>query len=95
MTMLTRGEGIQHLLGILLVEDPNMTIRYGRAFHKPHAEALYDIFTNTTPQQRFPQHGANLIRINANHNQVTEAFLNRQYKLWTSRQWAAGLANVL
>lgn len=94
---LTRDQGVQHLLGNLLADQPAQSdsMHYNVAFHRPQAEALYDIFTSTTPQQRFPQHGANLIRINAQHNQVTMAFLNRQYKLWTSRQWAAGLTNVL
>lgn len=95
MTILTRDQGIQHLLGILHAEDPNMTTQHSLAFHKPQAETLYDIFTNTTPQQRFPQHGANLLRINANHNPVTRAFLHRQYKRWAAGQWVAGLTNVI
>lgn len=96
MTTLTRDQGIQHLLNILTKEKPAVLDGHGNvAFYKPQAEALYDIFTSTTPQQRFPQHHANLIRINAHHNQPTEAFLDRQYKLWSTRQWLAGLTNIL
>lgn len=96
MPALTREQGINHITYEMVADHQHVEHLAGMAehqiwdFYQPQAEALYDILTSTTPQQRFPQHGANLIRINANHNQVTKTFLDRQYKLWAARQWIAG-----
>lgn len=100
--ILTREQGINHITYEMVSDQQHVEPLAGMTehqfwdFYHPQAEALYDIFTSTTPQKRFPQHGVNMIRLNAKFNpHVSIAFLDRQLKLWASGQWVTGLANTL
>jgi hypothetical protein len=98
MATLTREQSTEYIFDRLIADNRNVlfTPEQVHEFYKPQAEALYQIFTSTTPQARFPQHEVNMIRLNARFNPtVTRAFLARQYELWISGQWVLGLSRAI